>query len=97
MFGTIARLRIKPGMDARMLELSHEYDTLDIPGFRGDLVYQSDDDPRVWYMVVVFESREAYVANAEDPAQDARYARFRELLDADPEWNDGAIVYNTLV
>ena len=32
------------------------------------------------------------VANADSPAQDARYRQFRALLEADPEWHDGEIV-----
>ena len=42
-------------------------------------------------MVAVFESKETYEANANDPAQDAWYRKFRALLTADPEWNDGEV------
>ena len=43
-------------------------------------------------MAVVFESKEAYVANATDPAQDRWYQKFRALLASDPEWNDGEVI-----
>jgi hypothetical protein len=43
-------------------------------------------------MCVVFESKEAYVRNAESPKQDAEYRKLRALLEADPEWHDGTLV-----
>jgi len=42
--------------------------------------------------IAVFDSKESYRANAEDPEQDAFYQRWRALMDADPEWNDGEII-----
>ena len=45
-------------------------------------------------IVVVFENKEAYRANADSPEQDARYQKLRALLEDDPEWNDGEIVYS---
>jgi len=47
-------------------------------------------------MAAVFESEDAYVANANSPEQHRRYQRYRELLSADPEWTDGEIVYTNL-
>ena len=35
-----------------------------------------------------------YRANADSPEQDARYQKLRALLEDDPEWNDGEIVYS---
>ena len=42
--------------------------------------------------MVVFESREAYWANAQSPDQNQRYQEMRALMLADPEWHDGEIV-----
>lgn len=53
-----------------------------------------DADQREYFLVVGFESREAYVANANSPEQHERYLRFRELLESDPEWHDGEIPYS---
>ncbi|TMD68968.1 MAG: hypothetical protein E6I91_03275 [Chloroflexi bacterium] len=36
-------------------------------------VYRSDIDPNIHYMAVVFESKEAYFANAERPETSACY------------------------
>ena len=38
-----------------------------------------------------FQDRGTYDANADDPAMDAQYREYRELLEADPEWHDGEI------
>jgi quinol monooxygenase YgiN len=92
MYGTIARLQVKPGMEAKLRELEKEFTTAPVPGYVVTYVYQMDADPSQYYMVVVFESKEAYQANASSPEQDARYRKFRELLTADPEWHDGEIV-----
>jgi hypothetical protein len=45
-------------------------------------------------LVVGFESKEAYRANAESPEQNARYEQYVQLLDGPPEWNDGEIAYS---
>jgi quinol monooxygenase YgiN len=65
-----------------------------IPGLVSTTVYQMDSDPNELLMAVVFESKEAYVKNADSPEQDARYRQFVALLDAEPEWHDGAVIYN---
>ena len=92
MYGTVARLRLKSGAEAEIRRLAEEYGDMQLPGFVGEYVYRTDDDPGEYYMAVVFESKEAYRANAESPAQHARYQRFRALLEADPEWHDGEVI-----
>ncbi|MBK9093643.1 MAG: hypothetical protein IPM84_12905 [Anaerolineae bacterium] len=51
-----------------------------------------DADPGELFLVAVFESKEAYWANAQSPEQSERFMQLRALLLADPEWHDGAIV-----
>ncbi len=46
-------------------------------------------------MVVVFESKAAYVANAQRPETNARYSRGLEYQAREPEWHDGEIVFTT--
>jgi heme-degrading monooxygenase HmoA len=98
MYGTVARFSLRPGAEAAMQALVREFDAIDpgIPGFRGELVYRSDRDPSEYYLAVLFDSREAYVANANHPEQHRRYLRLRELLSADPEWHDGEVVHSSL-
>ncbi|MEA2597100.1 MAG: hypothetical protein QOF01_3569 [Thermomicrobiales bacterium] len=92
MYGTVARMRLKPGAEAELARLSRE-DTPKIAGIVFEYVYRLDANPEEVMLVVGFESTEAYQANANSPEQAARYERYRALMVADPEWNDGDIVY----
>ncbi len=91
MYGTVARMRVKPGSEAALRKLTEEQ-ARDIPGLVGDYVYRIDNEPDVYYLAVMFESKEAYVSNAQSPEQHARYQQYREYLQDDPEWHDGEIV-----
>jgi quinol monooxygenase YgiN len=93
MYGTVARMQIKPGMEAALEAQQLDFDRLKVRGFVSATVYRMDANPNEHYLAVVFESKEAYEANAKDPAQNARYERLRALLTADPEWHDGEIVH----
>lgn len=91
MYGTIARLRVKEGREADLLSHLDQYRTGGLaPGFVASAVYRADAGGH--WLAVVFESEEAYKANADSPEQNARYQEFRALLDADPEWHDGNVV-----
>jgi quinol monooxygenase YgiN len=94
MYGRVARLRIKPGMDAQLLALSRDAQGLASPGGVAGSLYRMDADPAEYYLTVVWESKESYVANANSPEQHAFYLRYREVLAEEPEWHDGAIVYH---
>ncbi|HYI25368.1 MAG TPA: antibiotic biosynthesis monooxygenase [Thermomicrobiales bacterium] len=93
MYGTIAKLRIKPGMEAELERLSREQ-VPEIPGFQFQYVFRMDADPEEVYLVVGFESEDAYRQNAESPAQHARYEAYRSLLASEPEWHDGEVVFS---
>ena len=92
MYGTVARLRVKPGMEDKFSAFGQEVNTNQPPGYVSSYVYRMDADPSEYYVVVVFESKEAYHANATSPEQDVQYRKMRELLAADPEWHDGTIL-----
>jgi heme-degrading monooxygenase HmoA len=93
MYGTVARMRAKSGTGEQLVALAAEYDDLEVPGFVATYVYRLDDNEDDYYMAVLFEDRESYRRNAEDPAQDERYQRMRALLEADPKWHDGEVVW----
>ena len=42
--------------------------------------------------VAVFRDKAFYLANADDPEQGKWYGKLRELLEADPVWEDGEYV-----
>jgi heme-degrading monooxygenase HmoA len=93
MYGTVARMRAKPGMDQRLRDEMNQQMARSIPGYKTTYVYQMDADPNTYMIAVIFESREAYAANANSPEQDAEYRKLLDLLEGPPEWHDGAIIY----
>jgi antibiotic biosynthesis monooxygenase (ABM) superfamily enzyme len=93
MYGTVARFRLKPGMEQKMLEWARGEEMRKIPGLIQDVVYRTDADANEYYLAVIFDSKESYVRNAESPEQDASYRKWRDMLEADPEWHDGEIIY----
>jgi len=95
MYGTIARLKVKPDRVEALQQLTASYDDLEVAGFVGTHVYRMDADDTEYYLVVLFEDRDTYRKNAEDPAQDRRYREMRELLAEDPEWHDGEVVWSS--
>jgi quinol monooxygenase YgiN len=90
-YGTIARLRVNPDKLDELRRFGEEQGG-EVPGLVFQHVYRSDADPNEVWLVVGFASREAYHRNAQSPEQQARYAEYRALLEADPEWHDGEIV-----
>ncbi|HLJ81133.1 MAG TPA: antibiotic biosynthesis monooxygenase [Ktedonobacterales bacterium] len=92
MYGTVARLRVKQGAEAQLAQQQRDFEALRVSGFIRAYVYQMDADPREYYLVVLFESKEAYWANARSPEQDARYQQMLALLEGQPEWHDGEVV-----
>jgi hypothetical protein len=99
MYGTVAHLKVKPGQEEKLLVLLQEWDRDRKPkvkGAVGGYVYKLEGRPNEYILVVLFQDRDSYVTNAEDPEQDRWYRRFRELLEVDPLWHDGEVVYSAL-
>ena len=90
MYGTIARVKIDPAKVEELKALGRRIGVA--PGQIARYVYQMDANPGELFLVVVFESREAYWANAQSPEQNQRFQEMRALMLADPEWHDGEIV-----
>ena len=95
MYGTVARMKVKPGAEKELLALTTSEEQMKVPGLLSTTVYKLDAGNDDYIMAVVFESKESYWANANSPEQDARYRQFRALLADDPMWADGEIVYRT--
>ena len=92
MYGTVAKIRIKPGA------LEHLEDWAPEDGAPQGAVavyaYRMDADPNELYMVAVFENKDVYFANAGSPEQNERYKKMLKWLEGEPEWHDGEIVYS---
>jgi quinol monooxygenase YgiN len=92
MYGTVFRLRPQAGREADVVALTKEWAEArgpQVPGARALYLLQSERHAGDLLGVVVFESEEAYRANAETPEQDEWYRRVRDLLEDDWEWEDG--------
>ena len=92
MYGTVAHLRLKPGMEADLDKEMAHYESLKIPGFVSTMLYRMDRDSNEFYMAVAFTDKASYLANARDPKQDERFKRMAALLTEAPEWHDGEII-----
>ena len=88
MYGTVARMKVKPGKEKEMMEIGRNSP----PGMVFGYVYKLDSGNDEYIMVAGFTDKEAYVKNANSPEMHEEYLRYRELLAAEPEWNDGEIV-----
>ncbi len=93
MFGTVAKMRVKPGGDLMLMAWSQALLT-NIDGHVSTTVYRSTEDPMVFWMTVVFESEEAYRANAESPEQHRRWQQMRSVIEDDIEWHDGHLMFH---
>jgi quinol monooxygenase YgiN len=93
MYGTVAHLRVKSGMEERLIELFRAIEALKSPGLLAAHCYRMDTDKNDYYLAVVFASKELYFANAENPEVLAIDREMFTLLESEPEWHDGEVIY----
>jgi hypothetical protein len=95
MFGTVYRVKPRPGQEMMVVNLLRQWGRERRPLAQGALhgyLFRSKDRPDELIGVAVFDTEANYYKNAEDPAQDAWYRELRGHLVADPEWNDGEVL-----
>jgi len=98
MYGTVARLRVKPEHKQQLQTMIDGWEQgrgRQAPGYVATHVLRPDGRPDELIMLAIFRDRESYRANASDPEQDRWYRQMREHLEADPEWTDGELVYTS--
>lgn len=94
MFGTVARLKVKPGAAQDLIDHGEKWgrergmDT----GQVAQYLFRLEQHPGEFMLVAAFKDRDAYRKNAEDPETDRRYQEMRKLLVSDPEWFDGEVI-----
>ena len=93
MYGTVARMKIKPGKLDEFMKTMPDTRKRQPKGYLGEIVYQMDNNPNEVIMAVFFADKASYQANANDPQMNKEYEQYRALLDADPEWNDGEVIH----
>ena len=94
MYGTVARLKVKPGATQDLIDLSERWgrERGSATGQVAQYVFKLDQHPDEFMLVAAFTDRDAYRKNAEDPETDRRYREMRDLLRSDPEWFDGEVI-----
>jgi hypothetical protein len=95
MYGTIAQLRLRKNAEGKLHEVMDGMEDRHVEGFIASYVYRLDNDPQDLMLAVLFTDREAYVRNADDPAQDVQFRELRQLLERDPEWHDGEVIWSS--
>jgi hypothetical protein len=91
MYGTVAKCSVKPENRSKLRELvEQQMARRKLPGYVTSYLLFENDGDAAWLMAI-FENRETYDRNADDPSQDADYREYRALMETDPEWHDGEI------
>lgn len=93
MYGTVAKFRVKSG-NAQQLVDHMEKENREIPGAIENFIYQLDEDTSVFYLVVMFADKKAYVDYAESAISNERYQKMLPFIEGEPEWHDGEVVYH---
>lgn len=89
-YGTIMIGKLKtPGTGDALVDAGKKWEERKVDGFQASYPLLSDDGTTV-VSCVVFESKEKYLALANDPAQDEWWRTvMAPMLDGDPQWIDG--------
>ena len=71
----------------------HAIEAIKSPGLVAAYCYRMDANANEYDLAVVFANKELYFANAESPDVLAIDREMFMLLESEPEWHDGEIVY----
>ena len=92
MYGTIFRMRPAAGKEQDVIDVFKEWESErkpNVKGVVGGYIMKPDADNGELIGVAVFESKEAYHANGNDPGQNDWFMKLRGFLQSDPSWEDG--------
>jgi hypothetical protein len=89
-YGTIMIGKLKTAGSGQLLvDAAKKWEERNVDGFEGSYSLLSDDGSTI-VSCVTFESKEKYLALADDPGQDEWWSStMAPLLDGDPQWIDG--------
>ena len=95
MYGTISRVRVKPGHLQQLLDAGAENER-EAAGQKGPgflFVFKLDRDEDELYMVAIAESKADYQALSESPEMHQQYVRMAEHYEGEPGWFDGQVIF----
>jgi hypothetical protein len=89
-YGTIMIGKLKtPGTGQALVDAAKKWEERKVDGFQGSYSLLSDDGSTI-VSCVTFESKEKYLALADNPDQDEWWQSvMAPLLDGNPQWIDG--------
>ncbi len=97
MYGTVAKIKVKPGNEAKLNELAERWwneRRNKVKGAVSNSVFRTDKNANEYILVAIFDSKENYDANANDPEQDKWFQEMVALFEGEPEWTDGELVFH---
>ena len=89
MYGTIFNLDVKSGHEQMLLQTMRKNTP---EGMVAWFLMRPDEDDADMIGVAVFESKEAYIANANSPEQHEAFTQMMNHLSSEPIWTDGTYV-----
>ena len=87
MYGTIFKMKVKPGHEDQLLTILDSSGTQPDGGVAWFLM--DPDSESEWIGVAVFDSKESHLANANNPEQHEMFLKMMEHLESEPTWTDG--------
>ena len=90
MYGTIFTMKVKAGHEDQLLSVFNSRADKPVGGIGWFLM--NPDTQSEWIGVAVFESKEAHLANANNPYQHEMFQKIMEHLDSEPTWVDGEYI-----
>ena len=96
MYGTIFNLNVKSGHKEKLIEVMKNQ-TRNPEGMLSWFLMNPDDDDEDLIGVVVFENKDAHLANATNPDQHEYFVAIMEHLNSEPTWTDGEYVAGQIV
>lgn len=91
---TLFRMKARSGEREAVIDMFDRWQRGRMPkvkGFVRAVIVSNLRDPDELMAEIMFDSRQNYDANSNDPEQDAWYQELRSHLVADPEWFDGKL------
>ena len=90
MYGTVAKVRVKPENREKLQQVVTQGDQSTVDGYVTSYVLWENEGDGGW-LFAIFKDRATYEKNADDPAQHERYVAYRALMEDEPQWHDGEI------
>jgi antibiotic biosynthesis monooxygenase (ABM) superfamily enzyme len=84
-------------MESKFNELSEQWwreRAPNVPGAISSTIFKSDNDANEFILIAVFDSKENYEKNSEDPEQDRWYQQLAACFEGEPRWTDGEVVFS---